>query len=84
MFHIGVALLAILCALIWGDLKNWRLYYPTILFCVLGDAIHLLITYNFTLWKYESRLFPSILTNLLVTMTVFPSFCLIFLPRHPM
>ena len=83
MFHSIFAILSILIAWKWGDWRNWRLYYPTILFVMFGDLIQMIITYNYPLWTYNSSFTSHTIINLIVIFTVFPSFVILFIPRHP-
>lgn len=39
--------------IILGDWRNWRRYYPTILFFMLGDFIYMyLLSDHYPMWKY--------------------------------
>lgn len=43
----------ILATVKWGDVKNWKKYYPTILFFALGDFLYLYLLSDFyPMWKY--------------------------------
>lgn len=35
--HLAIALGAILAAMYWGDWKNFKLYYPTIIYVIAAD-----------------------------------------------
>jgi hypothetical protein len=38
----------------WGDWKNWRRYYPTILFFIIGDFLYLyLLSDHYPMWRYS-------------------------------
>ncbi|WP_408607027.1 CBO0543 family protein [Anaeromicrobium sediminis] len=67
----------------WGDLKNWKLYYPTILYFAIGDLAYNFLTCNNPLWIYESPIFTHTFSDLLVLSIAFPSFVLVFLPHYP-
>jgi len=72
--------LSILIAWKWGDWRNWQLYYPTVLFMVLGDLSYIIISNAKPLWQYESPIFSSNFVEALICLVVFPCTCLIFLP----
>jgi hypothetical protein len=42
----------ILSAIKWGDWKNWRAYYPTFLFLMMGDLVYQFILFNHSMWEY--------------------------------
>lgn len=81
--HIIVSLLFLIAALKWGDLKNWKSYYPTILYFAIGDLGYNFLTHDNPLWIYESTIFSHTFSDLLVVTIVFPSFVLLFLPYYP-
>lgn len=74
----------------WGDWRNWKKYYPTILFFILGDLLYLyLLSDHFPMWKYNP---PSIdegwgLTNAHISISVivikYPATMLIYLSNFP-
>lgn len=40
----------------WGDLKNWKKYYPTILFFAIWDLVYLyLLSDYYPMWKYSPQ-----------------------------
>jgi len=79
-YHIIVCTLSIIAAWKWGDWRNWRLYYPTILYLIISDLIYRIITYNYPLWTYESPLLKTQLSGLLIDFTFFPATVLLFVP----
>lgn len=81
--HIIVSISFVLAALKWGDLRNWKLYYPTILYFGIGDLVYNFLTCNNPLWVYESPIFHHTFSDLLIIATAFPSFVLLFLPYYP-
>ncbi|MBT2680404.1 hypothetical protein J7E38_15440 [Bacillus sp. ISL-35] len=76
----------------WGDWKNWRKYYPTVLFFILGDFLYMyLLSDLYPMWKY----IPSPgddhagITNTHISFSImaikYPATCLAYLahfPRH--
>lgn len=79
MFHIILVVIGILACLKWGDWRNWRLYYPTIIFCLFGDLLYNLLTYNNPLWIYNSSRLNHTLTDILTSLVFFPCILLVYL-----
>ena len=76
--------------IIWGDWRNWRRYYPTILFFMLGDFIYLyLLSDYYPMWRYV----PSPgdreigITNAHISFSImilkYPATCLAYLSHFP-
>lgn len=42
----------IFSAIKWGDLKNWKAYYPTFLFLMVGDLVYQFLFYKYSMWEY--------------------------------
>ena len=77
----------ILGTLKWGDWKNWKRYYSTILFFMLCSFYYIAIYHNHPLWRYEPKV-PYFLSNnsliaLSITFIVFPCTTLIYLGNYP-
>ena len=66
----------------WGDWRNWKQYYPTILFWALGNLIYLYLTIDKPLWKITTHI-PTPLADILMTIVIFPCVILLFLPYFP-
>ena len=77
-FHIILTLLTILIAWKWGDWRNWKLYYPTILYFIIGDLTYIILSSHKHLWEYESRILSGDFVEFLIAFVVFPCSCLIF------
>jgi len=77
-FHILLSILAVFLAWKWGDWRNWKVYYPTILFFIIGDLTYVLVTTNKTLWQYESRLLNGDFVELLIAVIIFPCTAFLF------
>jgi hypothetical protein len=82
-YQIVVAIIMVIAAWKWGDNKNWKYYYPTILFYILGNFIYGYVFYNYPLWEYESPLLRTTFSDLLIACVFFPSTILIYLPHFP-
>lgn len=78
------SVLAILAAWKWGDWKNWRQYYPTILFFILISMLHLVITYDHPQWVFHDYFVPnSTLKALIMFFFQYPGFTILFLTFLP-
>ncbi len=75
---------------IWGDWRNYRKYYPTYLFFLLGDFLYLyLLSDKFAMWTYTPQGVDegNGLTNTHIVLSImaikYPATILIFLGRYP-
>jgi hypothetical protein len=73
----------------WSDWRNWKKYYPTVLFLILFDFFYNVITYNYFLWKFEAVTFDKFiyrnhtLIDLGIAFFAFPSIVLLYLSHYP-
>jgi hypothetical protein len=67
----------------WGDWRNWKRYYPTMLFFGMGDLIYNFIFFNKPLWRFQTDFLSLSLNELFVIFTIFFSTTLIFLSKYP-
>lgn len=81
-FHLLLALFSIVIAWKWGDWHNWKLYYPTIMYMILGDLTYLILAKNNPLWEYESNVLSHDSVELLNAFVVFPCICLVIIPLY--
>lgn len=77
-------LIWILLAYKWSDWRNWKSYYPTILFFIVGDVIYYFVAYNHPLWETTSTMLGVTFTALLMCVTVWPSSTLLYLTHFPL
>ncbi|MDR3543622.1 MAG: hypothetical protein P4L69_22100 [Desulfosporosinus sp.] len=77
-------LIWILSAYKWSDWKNWKRYYPTILFFIVGDLIYNLVSYNHPLWEQTSLKLGVTFSVLFMCVTVWPSSTLLYLTHFPL
>ena len=82
-YQIIVAFIIAIIAFKYGDWRNWRLYYPTILYFIIGDFLYNILTCNYRLWQYESPLLKSTFSELLIVFVFYPSTILLYLPHFP-
>ncbi|WP_374214218.1 CBO0543 family protein [Candidatus Desulfosporosinus nitrosoreducens] len=62
----------------WGDWRNWKQYYSTILYLIIGDLSCVLLTTNKTLWQFESPTISNDFSEFLIAFICFPCTCLVF------
>lgn len=80
-----VAFLTILASWSFGDWRNWRNYYPTILFTIIANFLITMLTYNHSLWHFEKTLFiPNhVLADIFMKFLNYPAMVLLYLARYP-
>jgi len=83
MYYIFLAIVSIVISYKFGDWRNWKNYYPTILFFILSNVACTLLTYNHTLWSYETKILSHTFCDLFVCITVYPSIVMLFIPKFP-
>jgi len=87
--HFIYTMLFLVAAIKWGDWRNWREYYPTILFFIGGDLLKNAILYNHRMWEYhetivgENILFGHLVINLMIMAIEYPATILIYLGKYP-
>ncbi|MDF2675115.1 MAG: hypothetical protein K0R09_3384, partial [Clostridiales bacterium] len=74
---------SIISAYKWGDWKNWKRYYPTMLFFGMGDLIYFSFFHNKLLWAFTPSLLVRSINELFIIFTVFFSTTLLFLSNFP-
>lgn len=82
-FQIIVSIIIAVFAWKIGDWKNWKLYYPTILYFIVGEFLYGLLCYNYMLWSFESPLLKKTFSEILIAFVFYPSTVLIYLPHMP-
>ncbi len=83
MVYLILSVVSILLAWKWGDWKNWRTYYPTLAFWVIGNYLYDTLTYNKPLWIYYSPLLNHTLSDLFWKFAIYPCIAILFLCRYP-
>ena len=78
-----VAMLFILIAWKWGDWRNWRTYYPTIAFWIIGNYLADTLTYTKPLWLFDSPGLNNTLIDLFWKYAIYPSVLMVYLYRYP-
>ena len=67
----------------WGDWRNWRLYYPTMLFYVIGQLTETIITDDKTLWSIHGLMWNDALADYFMAFFIFPFIIILFLSNYP-
>lgn len=67
----------------WGDWKNWKKYYPTMVFFGMGDLIYATVFYDKPLWDFPTNFLVSPLDELLLIFGCFFPTTLTFLSHYP-
>ncbi|HWQ43616.1 MAG TPA: CBO0543 family protein [Desulfosporosinus sp.] len=78
-----LACLFVLACYKWGDWRNWKIYYPTILFLIAGDFIHFYVAAAKPLWRCTAKVVPGTITTLIIALIIYPCTVLVFLPFYP-
>ncbi|MCQ6275465.1 hypothetical protein JMM81_10900 [Bacillus sp. V3B] len=74
----------LIAGIIWGDWRNWKKYYPTILFFILGDFLYNFLLYNKSTWMFHDLILPNHTTITILAMTIsYTATVLIYLGRFP-
>jgi hypothetical protein len=83
--RIIVVFLFVFSAWLWSDWKNWRKYYPTMLFMTTVSLLENIITANHKLWMMVNSPFitSSLANGLFVTFVSFPAVLLLYLSHYP-
>ena len=83
MYFIFLATVSVAICYKFGDWRNWKNYYPTILFFILSNVTCILFVYNNPLWFYESKILNHTFSDLFICITVYPSTVMLFIPHLP-
>lgn len=83
-YHILISLLFAAACYRWGDWKNWKIYYPTVLYFIIGDMVGYILLHDHPLWLYrgwprDNHFYP----DLYQAVTVYPSIIILYLSHFP-
>ena len=82
--YLSINAFYLIAGYVWGDWRNWRMYYPTILFFILGDFLYNFLLYQKSMWLFHDLLLPNHTLVTLIAMVVSYSVTvLIYLGRFP-
>lgn len=80
------ALLAIIGNVVCWRLKywkNWKEYYPTILFVYVGNLIYDVLTHSRPLWSFGNLIFKYPILDLMVMALLYPATVILYLSHYP-
>jgi hypothetical protein len=85
IFRICLLSLFLITALKFGDWKNWRKYYPTVLFVIAINLAVGFLTYHHALWKYKPDFLVQTQTTveMLNAFVALPAVAFTFLSQYP-
>jgi hypothetical protein len=66
----------------WGAWRQWREYYATILYVIIGDLAYQFVFCDYRLWMYTGIL-GNCFTSLIITFIVFPPAVILYLSHYP-
>lgn len=84
-------MIAVIYSILWilfawrlVDWHQWRKYYPTVLFSIVGDLLYEVICYDYQLWALEANGLPNkTLAILLLSLVGMPASVFIYLSTFP-
>lgn len=83
LFHLTFGLFWIVIAYKWGDWRNWKKYYPTILFFWCGDILYYSLFHHYPLWLYYSPGVPYLFVEMFYKLMVSSSAVILFFTYYP-
>lgn len=67
----------------WGNWRNWREYYPTILFVFLANLAYVLLTDDKPLWTFGMLSYRYPFVNLIIMVLLYPGTVILYLTFYP-
>jgi hypothetical protein len=83
LYFIIVFIILLVICYKYGDWRNWKLYYPTILYFIIGDLTLHILTDPKWLWAYQAWPFTIHLTWLFVVTCIYPCLVILYLTFFP-
>ncbi|MBD2870375.1 CBO0543 family protein [Paenibacillus arenilitoris] len=81
--HVAIGLWTILAVWRWGDWRNWKKYYPTMLYMSLGACVYLFLYGQDALWNPRPSLLLDKQNELLYLFVIMPCSALLYLSNFP-
>jgi hypothetical protein len=84
--RVVLCLTFVICCWKFGDIKNWRKYYPTILYLIVNNLLYgfFVSEKKYFLWKLEPDFLLNTTFSVLVqTFIIFPCVVILFLTYLP-
>ncbi|WP_462411343.1 CBO0543 family protein [Neobacillus sp. Marseille-QA0830] len=82
----ALGLILLLCCWKWGDWKNWKKYYPTILYMIANQFLYIFFTDgHYFLWRMENEhfLLNRTFSVLVAAFVIFPCVTILYLSHFP-
>ena len=83
MYFIIVSIIFIIICYKFGDWRNWKQYYPTILYFMIGDLVFHVLSDPKWLWAYGAWPFTIHITSLFVMTSIYPCIIILYLTFFP-
>jgi len=83
MMRIAIAIVFIYLCFKWGDWRNWKSFYPTILFFIIANLSCDILTYSKPLWLYGGSFWDHTFADYFVAFFIYPSVIILFLSNFP-
>jgi hypothetical protein len=83
---VGLIIIAVVCFGLcykWGDWKNWKLYYPTILFYIIATLTAHILMEKQQLWSVHVLFDSDMLADYFMSCILFPPVVILFLCNYP-
>jgi hypothetical protein len=82
--YILFCILYLIAMFIWGDWRNWKKYYSTILFFIIGDLLYNFLLFNQPWWLFHDLILPNhSMVSIVCMFVAYPATVLIYLGRFP-
>lgn len=81
--NILIAFWTVFAAWRWADWKNWRTYYPTMLFIIVGESVYLFLFGKDRLWDLTNTILKDKQTELMYLFIILPGSTFIYLSNIP-
>ncbi|WP_422392231.1 CBO0543 family protein [Niallia oryzisoli] len=82
--YILINTLYLIVGYIWGDWRNWKRYYSTILFFTIGDFLYNFLLYKKSMWVFHDLILPNhTMITILAMVVSYSATALIYLGRFP-
>lgn len=86
--HTLLGIVFLLASFRWGDWRNWKDYYPTIQFFIIGDLLYNFLLHHYLVWEY-SRSFDYLwlpnhsFINLFNMVIIYPCVVVMYISHFP-
>jgi hypothetical protein len=82
--YILINAIYLIAGIIWGDWRNWKKYYPTLLFFIIGDLLYNFLLYEKSMWIFHDVILPNhTMVTLLAMVISYTVTVLLYLGRFP-